>query len=261
MEKRSDLHLLTKEVGETPNETILRFKKDNTEYEDVTMTYAGRLDPMAEGLLLVLSGENLKVKEKFLGLPKTYEFEILWGFETDTLDLLGLVADQRENSLSTFPSKDTDIFLLKNSSSSLRRASLVPSREMISTNFPLGKFIQKYPAYSSKPVSGKPLFKWAREGRLSQIEIPTHEVEIFESEFISKVSGDFRQEEISAKWQEFFAKTTANNFVIDKIIVEVSSGFYVRQFVSDLAEKLKVSGVTFSIKRTKVGDYNLVANF
>ena len=46
-------------------------------------------------------------------------------------------------------------------------------------------------------------------------------------------------------------------FMIDKIKVSVSSGFYVRQFVSDLAHKLKVSGVTFSINRTKVGDYTL----
>jgi tRNA pseudouridine(55) synthase len=249
MEKRSDLHLLNKALGETPNECILRFKNDNPEYKDVTMSYAGRLDPMAEGLLVVLFGENLKIKEKFLHLPKTYEFEILWGFETDTLDLLGKVLKTDENNVS-----EKDL------------------KEVLNSK---GKFTQSYPAYSSKPVSGKALFKWAREGRLTQIEIPTHEVEIFNTEFISrrqiekeellenilerigKVSGDFRQTEIINDWKNIFSKTKQTNFIIDKIIISVSSGFYVRQFVSDLAKKLNTSGVTFSIKRTIVGDYEL----
>ena len=85
-----DLHLLYKNLGETPHEAILRYKKDHPEHKDLTMTYAGRLDPMAEGVLLVLSGDLVFEKDKFLDLPKNYEFEILWGFETDTLDLLGL---------------------------------------------------------------------------------------------------------------------------------------------------------------------------
>ncbi len=250
MEKRSDLHLLYKNIGETPQQAILSFKEANPLYKDESMTYAGRLDPMAEGLLLVLSGENLKVKEKFLHLPKTYEFEVLWGFETDTLDLLGKVLKVGKSEVLEEEVKG----FLKEST---------------------GKFVQAYPAYSSKPVSGKALFKWAREGRLDQIEIPTHEVEIFDIEFISRreakkdellktilekisfVSGDFRQEEILSKWRETFEKTKEEKFVIDKIKVSVSSGFYVRQFISDLSKKLKTSAVTFGIKRTKVGDYTL----
>ncbi len=90
---KRDIHILYKNLGETPNEAVLRFKKDNPEYEKEPMTYAGRLDPMPEGLLLILSGEELKNKDSFLDLKKTYEFEVLWGVETDTLDVLGLISN------------------------------------------------------------------------------------------------------------------------------------------------------------------------
>ena len=77
---------LYKEVGETPLERLERFKKDNSEYANEKMTYAGRLDPMAEGVLIVLVGEECLNKEKYLGLDKEYEFEVLFGFRTDTYE-------------------------------------------------------------------------------------------------------------------------------------------------------------------------------
>src|SRR3989338_8981283 len=85
-----ELLQLYKNLGETPLECLHRFKAEHSEYIDTKMTYLGRLDPMAEGLLLVLAG-NTKDKEKYLSLDKTYEFEVLWGFESDTYDILGLV--------------------------------------------------------------------------------------------------------------------------------------------------------------------------
>src|SRR5260221_10407124 len=94
MKKNSSLNLINKKIGETPSEAILRFKIENPDYDTVAMTYAGRLDPMAEGLLLVLCGEEIDKKEKYLNLSKTYEFEVLWGFSSDTLDILGLVSDE-----------------------------------------------------------------------------------------------------------------------------------------------------------------------
>ena len=251
MEPKQNLHLLYKNLGETPHETVLRYKKEHPEYTETPMTYAGRLDPMAEGLLLVLSGEGILEKDKYLDLPKTYEFEILWGFDTDTLDMLGVV---REDLSKT-----------------------VPSQDMISTNLKnfVKKFEQIYPVYSSRPVNGKSLFQWAREGRLSEIDIPKHDVELYEAEYLSHrtiskddllkdieynvglVQGDFRQKEILDKWRDVLGESQSKEFVIDKIKVVVSSGFYVRQFVSDLAESFDTKAVTFHIKRTKVGEYKV----
>jgi tRNA U55 pseudouridine synthase TruB len=51
--------------------------------------------------------------------------------------------------------------------------------------------------------------------------------------------------------------TTSATFVVDKFEVGVSSGFYVRQFVADLAKSLLGVATTFSIKRIRIGDYKI----
>lgn len=244
-------HLLYKNIGETPNECILRFKNDNPEFTDIPMTYAGRLDPMAEGLLLVLSGEKVRDKDKYLALSKTYIFGILWGFETDTLDLLGVV--KKSENIKT-PTESEIKKVLKKS---------------------VGEFEQSYPIYSSKPVAGVPLFQLAREGRLSEIKIPIHKVKIFDARFVSRksvfvtdllkdienkislVSGDFRQNNILEKWREIMSRIPLDIFTVDTVEVRVSSGFYVRQFVSDIAKSLGTKAVTFHIKRTNIANFSL----
>ncbi|MBM2817978.1 MAG: ine55 [Parcubacteria group bacterium] len=79
-----------KKVGETPLEAINRFRADNPKYQSVKITYAGRLDPLAEGVLILLAGSAVYEKEKYLKLDKEYEAEIVFGFETDTYDILGM---------------------------------------------------------------------------------------------------------------------------------------------------------------------------
>ncbi|HBD24803.1 MAG: hypothetical protein A2566_00100 [Candidatus Zambryskibacteria bacterium RIFOXYD1_FULL_40_13] len=254
MEKNSPelnkAHLLYKKMGETPNQCVMRFKRENPDYSVVPMTYAGRLDPLAEGLLLVLSGDEIRDKERYLDLKKTYEFQMLWGFETDTLDVLGVVQG-KEISLPT--------------SIEIKKAL---------ENVP-GKFEQRYPAYSSKPVNGLPLLEWARSGKLHEIEIPSHEVEIFEATHISRktilgsdllnevktkiksVIGDFRQKEILNKWVELLVNNMYKEYTIDEISITVSSGFYVRQFVSDFSKSFDAVATTFYIKRTKIGEYEV----
>src|SRR6266481_5994392 len=190
--------------GLTPLQTLNLLRVKFPEYKNAVLSYAGRLDPMAEGVLLVLIGETANKKEsreKYLGLDKEYEVEILLGIETDTYDILGKVTSKK------LEAPDTEKF-----SEKLEKYT--------------GVFEQPYPPYSSKPVLGKPLFVWARENRLSEIHIPTKSVTIFDIKLlnISKIStqkileevikdahdvvGDFRQEEIKKTWQKSFENTS-----------------------------------------------------
>ena len=66
-----------KNEGETPLECLERFRVEQPIYKDAVLSYAGRLDPMAEGVMLVLVDEENKNREKYLSLDKTYEVEIL----------------------------------------------------------------------------------------------------------------------------------------------------------------------------------------
>lgn len=208
------------------------------------MTYAGRLDPMAEGLLICLLGDECKEKNQYLGLDKEYEFEILVGVSTDTFDLLGLI---QKNG--------TDVLVKK-------------EKILNVTESMKGKFSQAYPAFSSKPIDGTPRFVHAKEGR---VEEETHEVELKDVAFLGErtissqelfmkiqeatenVNGDFRQTEILESWQEHIQEGA--EFQVLKFTVAVSSGFYIRQLVEDLGNKLGIPMTTFWIKRTKIGEH------
>jgi tRNA pseudouridine(55) synthase len=253
--KEEGVHLIYKKIGETPKEAIERFKMENPEYSLSPMTYAGRLDPMAEGLLLVLSGQKLLEKEKYLSLDKKYEFEVLWGFETDTGDVLGLQVKSEKFKVKSQTPNEIQI------------------NEYIKKS--VRKFEQIYPIYSSRPVGGKPLFQWAREGKISDVIVPKHEVEIKEVKFLERknlsrddllrhilskidlIKGDFRQDEIKKSWQTTMSKMPFDMVVLDSISVKVSRGFYVRQFVIDMAKNLKFTATTLNILRTNIGDYSI----
>lgn len=53
------------------------------------MCHGGALDPFAEGLLLVLSGDATRLFPHLHGVPKVYRATLAWGRETDTGDLHG----------------------------------------------------------------------------------------------------------------------------------------------------------------------------
>jgi tRNA pseudouridine55 synthase len=239
---------LDKRVGETPLACIERFRLEHPVYEKTNMTYVGRLDPMAEGLLLVLAGDT-KNKDEFLELDKTYEFEVLWGFETDTYDILGLVTDVGE-----MPEK-LDIKMEK----LLRDIAQ--------------KKTQAYPPYSSRTVGGRALHSWARDGKIDEIEIPTRAIRIYDikhirtkllkqddvlKEILQKidlVKGDFRQEETKVRWKHLMNKKEL--CLISTFRADVSSGTYIRSLAEEMGKKLGTCALAYSIKRTKVGEYKL----
>lgn len=86
---------LYKPVGATPLDVLYELQERNPGYKDVRLAYAGRLDPMAEGLLLVLVGDECKRRDHYQKLDKIYEFEVLFGVSTDTYDILGKITSTK----------------------------------------------------------------------------------------------------------------------------------------------------------------------
>jgi len=244
--------LIYKNIGETPLQAVEKLRIKYPEYSNLPMTYAGRLDPLVEGLLLVFIGDDCKKKDEYLGLSKEYEVEILFGFETDTYDLLGIVKKETNEQKYIIPVSFNKFF----------------------SNF-IGDISQEYPSYSSKTVNGKPLWQWAREGRLNEIEFPKHivkieSINIVEEKIISKndlgkyiekvipmVKGDFRQDEIIEKWREALTSSPYTEFNTMKIKVSCGSGAYMRVLAHDIGKVLDISSLAYHIKRTKIGDYSI----
>ncbi len=248
--------LLNKKEGETPLFALESFrKKHGKKYQDIKMTYAGRLDPMASGLLLVLAGEEIKNKEKYLALEKEYEFEVLFGVSTDTYDILGKITSVARQGLANLAKKELEKEIKNNLKSFL------------------GESIQKYPMYSSKTVRGKPLFSYARAGE--EVGVPERHIFIKKLKLekikeinsknllknvqkrIEKVVGDFRQKEILKIWEKELLSLSKNKnkLQIASFKIKCSSGTYVRGIAHSLGQKMGKGALAFSIKRTKIGKY------
>ena len=243
---------LYKKMSETPLECLNRWRADNPEYQDIKLTYAGRLDPMAEGELFVLVGDECKNKNEYLNLDKEYEFDVLFGFQTDTCDILGLA-----NHLALQALSDYDV--------ARHQGKVERFLESIK-----GKQKQKYPPFSSKTLKGKPLFELAKEGKLNSAEIPENEIEIYEAKLLKNywlkgrdlkadifkrillVRGDFRQEKILDKWNKLLSGREEEQFLVSKIKIKCSGGTYVRVIANNLGEKINLPALALKIKRTKI---------
>ncbi|MDX1608278.1 MAG: hypothetical protein R3251_03660 [Candidatus Spechtbacterales bacterium] len=245
-----------KPIGFTPLQAVEKFKEQNPKYKDVKMTYAGRLDPMAEGVLLVLVDKELKEQRKYWELDKEYIADILFGFSTDTYDILGLVNSNKYHA-KTLPPKTTP-----------DKAGL---NQML--NEYKGTYTFQLPPYSSKRIKGKPLFWWARRNRLNEIEIPQKTVQIYEIELLDTknikkeilekeilkkleiVKGDFRQNKIKNAWKKAFKHTQQKEFLSAQIRIKCSSGTYIRSIAHELGQKADTGAVLIGLKRTQVDKY------
>lgn len=254
---------LYKPQGLTPLQAIQAFKTKHPQYQNTTISSAGRLDPMAEGLLLLLVNEENKKRKIYEALTKTYQTSIILGISTDTYDSLGKIT--HDNLLSQKTEKKEQLKSIIFSISTLKR--ILAKLQ--------GTHVQPYPPYSSKPVNKKPLFYWARENKLDQITIPTKEITIFSIELVAikeikkenlqkkiiknieNVTGNFRQEEILQTWQDFFQNTQVETFPVISLNITASSGTYIRSIANTIGKKIQTNAFAMSIKRTSIGTYTL----
>ncbi|MEM9336824.1 MAG: hypothetical protein AAGA35_03145 [Patescibacteria group bacterium] len=266
--------VLEKEVGQTPLQCMEVWRSTKPELKDVPLAYAGRLDPMASGKLLVLIGDECKRQTEYHGLDKEYEFQVLFDVSSDSGDVLGII---RESQLSDELSDWVRHGLAARSAQS---ESLIAELAKQLT----GKIHFPYPAYSSKPVNGKPLHTWAVEGRLSEIEIPTYTATIYAlklnqsetkvrqdiykevsekietippvTELRKAIGNDFRRPDIRKAWRKFSESGSLDDeFLIATFTCIGSSGLYMRTLAEEIANRLNTTGLAYSIHRTKIGKY------
>lgn len=253
---------LDKEVGETPLSCAEAYRTEHPELAGVSMAYAGRLDPMASGKLLILLGDECKHQEKYHGLDKEYEFSVLFGIESDSLDVLGRLKTCTDAKEST---------KVLSYSSILRKL--------------IGKIELPYPRFSAKTVQGKPLHMWTLEGRLHEIEIPTkasiiHSLSLIKTEILTRaeiakqarikidtippvtelrkaLGNDFRRVDVRADWERIADDSSLpDTYTIATFSCIASSGTYMRTLASIIANKLGTCGLAWHIHRTKIGVYD-----
>ncbi|HMB17355.1 MAG TPA: hypothetical protein VKO61_00375 [Candidatus Paceibacterota bacterium] len=237
-----------KPLGMTTFQAIKRFKELNPDYKNIPIAYTGRLDPMAEGVLVFLAGKKRFEAKKFQKLNKEYIAKILFGFSTDSYDLLGI---KKEKSRTKVTKKEVAEKLKKYE----------------------GENKLSLPPYCSYKIDGKPMFHWARNGKLDNKEIPQKRMKVINLSFenfyyisdkkllryitdtINKVRGDFRQKKIIKNWKDILQPLEGTKFPIAQIRLKVSGGTYIRSIAENLGKEMDSEALLFNLKRTKVADF------
>lgn len=207
--------------------------------------YAGRLDPMAHGYLLLLFGDETKRIKEYNKKNKVYKFQMLVGIETDTTDILGLVTNSTKSS-------QFDV------------NKVVQKYHGIS-------YDQEYHIYSSMTALNKdgkkePLWKLAKNNDLPKI-IPSKRITIMDFRInklftitkldlqqkintnLSKLTqpgNQFRLGEIQSKWNSF---NYNDQYYVYEFEAAVTSGTYIRQLAKDIGRDIGVPTMVIDLYR------------
>lgn len=194
--------VIDKNTGMTSYDVIRRLKKL---YPFKKIGYIGTLDRNATGILPVAVNEGVKVIPFLENGEKMYKAKFLLGVTTDTLDIEGKVLTEVET-------REYDTALLADKLSRFK-----------------GKITQQIPAYSSKKINRKPLYKFARKG--IEVEPQQKEVEIFDIRLL-----DYAHPYVDLE-------------------VTCSKGTYIRALAQEFGADLGCGATLFSLKRTRHGEF------
>jgi len=195
--------LLDKEKGISSNKLVQHVKKTLSLKK---VGHLGTLDPMATGLMILAINRATKFSNYFLESDKSYDATVQLGSSTDTDDAMGAIVSSSD-TLST----QKDIY---------------KSLESF-----VGKSMQTAPYFSALKHKGKPLYKYAREGKF--VLKPPREVNIFSIKNI---------------------KCEHNKC---SFIIHCSKGTYIRSIARDLGKKLNSGGHLSALRRLSQGNFNI----
>ena len=120
--------------------------------------HTGTLDPLATGLLILLTGKRTKQAATFLHMDKTYSVRAILGRTTTTYDVAGDVVKTCDRPVT---------------------------REEIEENLQgfVGEALQVPPAFSAKKIGGKKAYELARQGL--PVDIPASKVTVYSLRLVS----------------------------------------------------------------------------
>ena len=207
---QTDILLIDKPKGISSFDVIRVLRKRfnlTPKSKEWKMGHAGTLDPLATGLLLVGIGSGTKQLKGLIGLSKEYEASIRLGIKTESGDLDGCIVLEKPIPV----------------------LSMIDLEKII--HGMVGRHDIKPPIYSAIKKGGKPLYKYAREGK--SVAIPIKNMVVEEAELLS-----FSDNEVRVR------------FV-------VSSGTYIRSLGELFAERLGTVGTLSDLRRTRIGQYRV----
>lgn len=202
-----------KEQGFTSHDVVAKLRGI---YGQKKVGHTGTLDPMAEGVLIVVLGQATKLSDIIVSGTKRYIATMRLGITTETDDITGEV--------KKFYTRDelTDTFAFLSDEISIRNEV-----HDVMVKY-LGKSMQVPPMYSAIKVNGKKLYEYAREGK--NVELLPRPVEIYSLDLLS-VDMDTLDVRFS---------------------VVCSKGTYIRSLIRDIGNDLGTGATMSALLRDEV---------
>ena len=150
--------------------------------------HSGTLDPLATGVLVVGVGKATKLLNYLENHTKTYVAEALFGYQTDTYDILGKTIIEDSNYKVDETSIDEALSIL------------------------IDKKTQLPPIYSAIKVNGKKLYDYARNNEF--VEIEPREIKIDTLKRVSKIYDNKVLIEVSAN-KGFYVRSLIHDLALE----------------------------------------------
>ncbi|GAA4666076.1 tRNA pseudouridine(55) synthase TruB [Frondihabitans cladoniiphilus] len=220
----SGILLVDKPQGITSHDVVARVRKAAGTRK---VGHAGTLDPMATGLLVVGINSSTRLLTFLVGLDKSYEATIRLGVATTTDDAEG-------ETLAVVDASGVEQSAIDSGIAALR-----------------GDIEQVPTTVSAIKVDGKRAYALAREG--VEVELKARPVTIARFDVLAR-----RDVEIEAPGDEApgAGSPGATVHAIDlDVVVDCSSGTYIRALARDLGRALGVGGHLTALRRTRIGPF------
>lgn len=202
--------IVRKSAGPTSHDVVNSVRRI---FSQKRVGHAGTLDPIATGVLVVCLGKATRIVEYLTAAQKQYRAILTLGVTTDTQDFTGSVIAEKDAS-------SLNIDTIRAAASSF-----------------VGQIEQTPPMVSAVKYQGKPLYKYAREGRV--IDRAPRPVTIYSIEIDS------------VKHSEGTPTTQV------ELSVKCSSGTYIRTLCANIGDALGCGGMMSALERTQVGRFTL----
>ncbi|MDN3495529.1 tRNA pseudouridine(55) synthase TruB [Planococcus sp. APC 4015] len=220
---RSGVLLVDKPGGMTSHDVVARARKALGTRK---IGHAGTLDPMATGLLVLGVEGATRLLTFIVGLDKTYEATIRLGAATDTDDADGEIV------MTTDAAAVTDDAIAEHIAPLTGLISQVPS------------------TVSAIKVDGRRAYDLARAGE--DVVLKSREVTVSRFDVVATRRGP------SAGSGTGVGSGVGDAAVVDlDVVVDCSSGTYIRALARDLGSALGVGGHLTALRRTRIGPFDV----
>jgi tRNA pseudouridine55 synthase len=207
--------IVDKPAGWTSHDVVNRMRRI---LQQSSVGHLGTLDPLATGVLPLVTGGLTRLAQFYTASEKTYEGVIRFGFATNTYD-----ADGEPVGM--------DVGTAALGSPSRRRPDLdVQELRKLAAGFQ-GLIEQVPPPFSAKKINGVPAYKLARKQQ--EVVLKPVQVEIKEFTILS----------VEAERARFRAR--------------VASGTYMRSVAHEMGQRLGCGAHLESLRRTSVAEFEI----